>query len=183
MKTLLLILIMFGATVPSIIFAQNNRISVQTGLFHYFFDKTPVLNINYLNKKIKPFNGLFYNSLGIGYQREINEKNAISIAYDLYSETYHNVFPQQLEKAYYYRTYNTINTTYNRNLKLSSQWKFTYGGGIDFRFGEEAVLIYYHPFESSISWRQVRDFGVNIRTGIEYSPLEWLTLYTQLILS
>ena len=74
MKRLLIIFTLFGAIAPNVVSAQNNRLAIQTGLFHYFFDKTPVLNTNYLDKQRKPFSGLFYNSLGIQYQRKINKK-------------------------------------------------------------------------------------------------------------
>ena len=74
MKKLIKICLVIGIVIPITSFAQNNRLAIQTGLFHYFFDKTPVLNTNYLDKQRKPFSGLFYNSLGIQYQRKINKK-------------------------------------------------------------------------------------------------------------
>lgn len=171
---------MFGVVTPNIIFAQNNRISIQTGLFHSFFDKSPILNVYYTNKVFKPFRGLLYNSVGIQYQRNINAKSVISIEYSRYRETYLNVSSNVSAKnVIWQRMYNTFNTTYSRNIELTSKFVFTYGIGLNFRYGEEIFCVQRYDFESAFIRRYLKDLGINIRSGLEYSPLKWLTLYSK----
>lgn len=187
MRAVLIFCIVFGAVAPNTLFAQNNnRLSIQTGLFHCFFDKTPLLNTNYLNKADKPFNGLFYNSLGIQYQRKINSLSSIGIEYSYFYESYWSVYPNLIKNIVPERQINTFNITYSRFIQLVPKLNFTFGGGTSFRFGSEYVVVNYHYFqnygfyEPNVEVRLVRDVGVNIRTGIEYSPLKWLTLYTKI---
>lgn len=178
--------ILLGACASNSIFAQdNNRLSIQTGLFHCFFDKSPILNVNYLNKSEKPFRGLLYNSLGLQYLRKINQLNFVSVEYMMYYETYQNVHPNLLKNVVRLRNYNSFNVTYERNLPIKSNLSFTYGSGVNCRFGYESIVVNYGYFgylngwEPLIEVREVGDVGINLRTGIEYSPLKWLTLYSK----
>ncbi len=93
-------ILVLGAITPSTIFCQSkNSFGIQTGLFHSFFDKSPLLNFNYQNSEYKPFNGLFYNSVGLHYKREIKLNTAISIEYMYYYEEYLNVHPNLLKNV------------------------------------------------------------------------------------
>lgn len=170
---------------PSTIFGQkNNRISIQTGLFHTFFDGSPMLNVNYQNKDTKPFHGLFYNSVGIQYTRTIHANSRISVEYMRYNEMYANASPNLLTNVLYRRETNTFNLHYTRILPLATKLEFTYGGGLNFRHGIESVVVNYYEFpnleghEVLLEPRQENDLGLNIRGGLEYSPFLWLTLYS-----
>lgn len=112
----LLMTIVLGAFAPSTIFSQNNRVSIHSGLFHSFFDGSPILNTNYLNKGNKPFNGLFYNSLGIQYERKLNSKSSLSFEYNYYYEIYENIYPNFLTNTVFKRENNSFNLNYNRIL-------------------------------------------------------------------
>ena len=175
-------LILLGIHASNSIFAQNNnRLSIQTGLFHCFFDGSPILNLKYQNKNIKPFRGALYNSLGVQYLRKISEKDMISLEYAYFYKYYRNAQHDLSKNVVSDRGYNTFNTTYERALSLKSNFTYTYGGGLTYRYGSEYVLINHSNIgcESLLETRNVKDFGVNIRTGIEYSPLKWLTLYSK----
>ena len=185
MYRFLYFLLILGATSPSITFAQNNnRISVQTGLFHSFFDSSPLLNTNYKNKTRGVLNGLFYNSLGIQYSRKLNSESTITIEYMYFYEYYWNVHPNLIKNVITDRNYNTFNLTYERFFPIS-KFNFTFGSGANYRNGSESIVVSYYYlsypgfWESQIEIRTINDFGVNLRVGIEYSPLKWITFYSK----
>lgn len=175
--------VVVGVFSPTTIFSQNNRISIQTGLFHSFFDESPILNVNYPNNG-KLLKGVLYSSFGVQYLRKIGTKNYLSVEYQYYYKHYWNVHPNLLKNVVAQRSYNTFNITYERALSLKHNFTFTYGGGINYRKGNELIAESYGYFSgwgyhSNFESRKVSDWGLNIRTGIEYSPLKWLTLYTK----
>lgn len=184
-RFLLISLIVLGAIASSTVFSQkNNRLTLQTGMFHSFFDESPILNTNYKNKASRPFKGLFYNSLGFQYSRVLNPKSTISIEYMYYYEGYWNVQPNLLKNVVFSRSYNTINVTYERILPFS-KFNITYGGGVNYRNGSESIVVNYYYFgslgfyESLLETRILNDIGLNLRTGIEYKPKPWITFSTK----
>jgi hypothetical protein len=172
MRLLILHLILLGFifTSNSAFSQAKNRIALQTGLFHCFFDGSPLMNLNYSNKAKKPFNGLLINSLGIQYIRKINEKNAIGVEYNSFREEYDkhlNKYPSE-EPIVDNRLFN-----------------FIYGGGINFRSGSEAIIISRGiigiwngtPIYELVEENLIRnDLGLNTFVGIDYTPVKWLTL-------
>lgn len=187
MKKLFLIILVLGAIAPNTTLCQsNNSIMLQSGLFHNFFDGSPMMNTKYANEELGVFNGQLYNSVGLLYARRLNSKNSISFGYLYYSEYYWNVYPNLLKNVVTKRNYNTFNVTYERNLFFNQSFSLTYGSGINYRNGSESVVVNYgyipslNSYESLLEVREINDIGINLRTGFEYSPLKWLTLYTKL---
>jgi len=194
MKLICILFLTLGAFAPSVLLSQNNnRISLQTGLFHTFFDGTAIINPNPTNQAKRIYNykilsnllqGVLNDSRGMSYQRKLNEKSAISIeymslntAYD-YDQVYNNpnIAPVLVSRDLKY-----VNLTYTRNIELSEKFDFVYGGGLNYLWGYERI---YH-YTLLNGWGEPRfygynrnDFGFNLRTGIEYFPLKWLTLFT-----
>ncbi len=163
----------------------KNRITLQTGLFHCFFDGTPMINTNYRNK-YEPFRKLLYSSFGGQFRRQLNTKNAVLLEYMYHKSSYLNVITE-LKNAITEIKYNTINATYERCLPIS-KFNLTYGGGLNYRIGNESILVdylphyndanqvYYEPIKKS---RKLNDFGINMRAGIEYTPSKWLTIFSK----
>ena len=90
MRKLMLFLFVLGALTPSTTFGQGkNRISIQTGLFHCFFDGSTALDVD-SNEGEKTINNLCGGRLndtrGIQYQRLLYNKFAVSIEYTKFSE-------------------------------------------------------------------------------------------------
>ncbi len=183
---------MLGIIVPSVTISQfNNRVSIQSGLFHAFFDGSSIVNKE--RQASSKFNfrdphnylgGYLNDSWGIQFQRKINSKSAISVecmvlaASNDYEEVYNN---SSVKPVMIGRRLNYFNISYIRLLKLSNQFDFIYGGGMNYLWGRE--MMYHYTLWGG--WGEPRfynhyrnDFGFNLRTGIEYSPLRWLTLYT-----
>ncbi len=180
----LLMTILLGFFAPSNIFSQNNRVSIHSGLFHSFFDGSPILNMNYRNKAVKPFNGLFYNSVGIQYERKMNSKTSLSFEYNYYYEIYENIYSNFLTNTVFKRENNTFNVNYNRFFSINDRLDTKYGGGLNYRHGRESVVVGYHEFsyigghEILLEPRFQNDIGINIRGGIDYYALPWLTLFS-----
>ncbi|AEA44401.1 hypothetical protein [Fluviicola taffensis] len=171
--------------VDTIVGKAKNRITIQTGLFHCFFDGTPMVNVNHRNK-YEPFRKLLYSSFGGQFRRQLNTRNAVMLEYMYHTRSYWNVIPE-LKNGVTEIKYNTINATYERCLPLS-QFCFTYGGGLNYRTGSESIVvdylklynyvnqIYYEPVEKN---RKLNDFGINMRAGIEYTPRKCLTVFSK----
>ncbi|MEX1191694.1 MAG: hypothetical protein WED10_12480 [Brumimicrobium sp.] len=176
----------------------KNRITVQTGLFHYYFDQAPILNVNYQSDAgSNPFNGLLLNSLGIKYTRNINTNSFFSVEYNMFEEQYvkhYKTYPLK-EPMVGNRGFSTYNVSYGRILPLNNQFNFVYGGGVNYRRGLEVIIVSNHPLGGSLSGNSeyntplmessvvtvVRnDIGINAFGGIEYTPLKWLTLSTKI---
>lgn len=185
MKKILILIIILGTLVPSIIFCQKNRLSIYTGLFHEYFDGSPMLNINNHSDKSGFLKDRLYNSYGIIYQREINSKSFLSATSNILNREWSYVFSQHLTNVISNRNYISFNINYGRKLPFSEKFNFTYGGGIDYRIGNESIAIWYHyfptvdGFEMHYLSRRLNDIGLNLRTGLEFTPIKWLTLYTK----
>ena len=179
---------------PSILFTQtNNRVSIQTGLFHCFFDGSPILNVNYplKNNKLDIFNGLFLNSVGLEYSRLITQKSFLAINYLSFRQNYNkhtDTYPI-IEPIVGWRYFSTVGLSYSRKMELSTKFDFIYGGGVNFRRGEEAIIISRHPigsfngqtvYELWIENIRRNDIGLNTFVGIDYTPVKWLTLSTKI---
>lgn len=194
MKLVIILIFTLGVLTSSVLFSQdNNRISLQTGLFHCFFDGSPIINSYPTNptKRIKNFKiftnllqGVLNDSRGISYQRKINMKSSISIEYMTlnagysYSVVFNNYTVKPVIAG---RNLKYINLSYSRIIELSEKFNFLYGGGFNYLWGYESI---YH-YTLLNGWGEHRfygyyrnDFGINVRTGIEYTPVKWITLFT-----
>jgi hypothetical protein len=192
MKILLTVIVLFGIFAPNNTFySQKNRISLQAGLFHHFFDETPLFN----NEKVSNtthwrfplyyFGGQFNDSWGIQFQRIINPNSSLSCEYMLYSAVYQPIFTNWVNTGprIHSKRLHKVNITYSRKLTLNKKWKFNYGVGVNSQWGTEKYFLFsgQHSagfFEPHFQNRYRKDFGLNLRTGIEYSPIEQLTLFT-----
>lgn len=194
MKLIRILFLTLGAYAPSVLLSQNNnRISLQTGLFHSFFDGSAIVNSKPTNQAKRIYNykilsnllqGVLNDSRGINYQRKINAKSSISIEYMTlgtdynYNEVINN---SHVKPVVAWRNLKYVNLTYSRLLNLNSKFNFIYGAGFNYVWGRE-VLYHYTAY---YGWGEPRfygyyrkDFGLNLRTGIEYTPIEWITLFT-----
>jgi hypothetical protein len=172
-------------SVPSIVFCQTkNRISVQTGLMHCFFDGSPLINIKYRSKEVKPFQGVLINSVGLRYERKLIEKSSVYLEFMNFFEGYSKTFEEKKTNQVYDRLYNTGTIGYKRFVKFNDMVRFTYGGGLNYRFGQDVITVDYSDFgdlgyESLNKVVKRSDFGINLIGGIEYNPIKWITLYSK----
>jgi hypothetical protein len=173
--------------IPGFSAAQNsNRISLQTGLLHTFFDGSPVMNFAYPNSAKKPFKGLLINSVGVQYRRSINEQSTFSVDVDVFHESYdkHESTYPTYEPMAQSRHFRTLKLNYVRIAPLNAKMDFVYGGGINFRTGSELIMITRGIlaingndtiFEILAKNLGRNDFGLNAFAGIDYTPVNWWT--------
>jgi hypothetical protein len=188
MKLICILFLTLGTCAPSVLLSQNNnRICLQTGLFHSFFDESSIINKKINNFKRVPrnlFGGVLNDSKGFSYQRKINVQSGISFEYMVlntgydYNEVINN---SGVKPVIATRNLKSVNLNYSRILPLCKNFSFVYGGGFNYLWGHEGI---YH-YTAYYGWGEPRfygyyrkDFGLNIRTGIEYTPIKWLTLFT-----
>lgn len=163
---------------------QKNSISLQTGVAHCFFDKTPLINTYFFDKTPSSTYRLFYNSIGISFEHKLTAKSNFSISYDYYNEIYHSVFKTFQTNAVFQRNTNTLKFAYHQFYPLGSHFSFKYGGGLNYRLGQESVVVGYHQFgilnayEINLESRFQSDFGLSLSGGIEYQPTPWLKLFS-----
>lgn len=163
---------------------------MQTGLFHNFFDDSPIMNTDYPNNAKKPFNGLLINSVGIQYERKIHRNGVLMIGYESFRESYDkhsNMYPIK-EPIVGNRFFSTFRINYYRFIPFKPNLNFIYGGGINFRHGSEEIIItrgvigYFNndpniPIYELMVENLIRnDPGLNVFAGIDYTPINWLTL-------
>lgn len=201
MRILQILMITLGVVYsPSVIFSQSgetseikkNRVSIQTGLFHYFFDKAPILNVNYREFQGEPrtgvFNQLFISSVGIRYHRSLNKQNKLGVEIMSFRNTYwkhSTIFPNgdfsdPPVPLVYYRRFLTINIDYSRVIFSLPKINLNVGGGISYRRGGETIIVNKGLFGPHLTGSTKNDIGLNIFGGIEYNPLEWFTIYSKI---
>src|SRR5690554_6121289 len=179
-----LFILLFGLLASDITIAQKNRLSLYSGLFHNYFDGSPMLNINYHSDEWGILKNRFYSSFGIAFQRELNTKSVIYSEIDYRTNNMSSVIADLNTNAIYGREYMALNVGYIRSCKIFENLDIIYGGGINFRRGYESIVVSYGKFigfdtyHPNLISRNVNDFGLNIKTGIEYTPVKWLTLYS-----
>lgn len=183
-----------GVFTPINASAQNkNRIAIHSGVFHSFFDNSPILNTQYpwKNNDLDIFNGLFLNSSGVTYSRLLNAKSNLSFGFTSFRQNYNKYFKKYpiIKPVIGWRYFTTLNFEYTRNSQLSDKFNFIYGGGINYRHGEEGIIITAHAiftlngyviYEQMIENVRRNDFGINTFLGVELTPRKWLTIFTKI---
>lgn len=189
MKWFLIIFFSFGVTAPRIIFSQTkNRISIQTGLFHSLFDQTPLINNepNEAKKKLNNlFGGVLLDSKGIQYQRSINSESIFSIEImDLSADYFTGELSSKTGPFVLSRNIKTINVSFFKRTEFTKKVHFIYGGGLNYRWGYERIYLYSNwagwGWEPRFYGYYRNDYGLNIRSGFEFQPIEFITLYTNI---
>ena len=190
MRKILILTILLGVYAPSnILFAQKNRISLQQGMFNYFFDKkvplynkiqTSIPNGNLLSP-LSYFGGHFNDSWGTQYRRVINNKSSISTELSIYKTSYQPIYTNwtsgprlQVERR------RKINISYYRTMQIKNKWNFNYGAGVNTQWGQDRwyIMSTWNGLEPHYMYYKRKDFGLNVRTGFDYSPIKQLTIFS-----
>jgi hypothetical protein len=181
---------LLGIIVPSnALFAQKNRISLQQGMFNYFFDMDiPLYNkektTNLFNNWRYPpdhFGGHFNDYLGVQYKRIINDKSSVSVEYMHYSGVYQPLYTNWTSGPRIKNEKRTkLNLSYYRTVQIKNKWHYNYGAGVNTQWGQDVwyLLSTWGGLEPHYMYYKRNDFGLNIRTGFEYSPIRQLTFFS-----
>jgi hypothetical protein len=154
----------------------NNRLSFQTGLFHYFFDDSRLMNTGkYQWLKLpasKP--SAFNSSFSVNYQYQLPTKRLVNFEISNYKKGY--VYPTSDPDLFKvkFRSNRDLNVCFLTAKTLQPKLNLCYGAGPSMRFS------FYYQDTASISQASL---GANSRISLEYSPVKWLTLFTQMQLA
>jgi len=171
------------------LFGQSeNSIFFQTGMFHLFFDKTPVINTHKMvhgNAPQNMFGGYLNDSWGIMYERHISGKSYISAEYmNLDTKYFTGDLLTQSKPFVIARSIKIINLNYNRKVPIYKSTYLVFGSGINYIWGtgqlflENSCTVF--GCNSNILRYKLSDIGLNFRVGIEYDILDWLTIYSNI---
>jgi hypothetical protein len=179
MRTTLIFAFILQCSIQCPLYAQSkNQLSIQTGLFHSFLDGGPLMNVG----KYRTASNIFLESYGLQYQRKLNQSQFLAVNLSGYSNYYRWLDADYSKVLRSDQSYVALNGTFSNSIALSKKIDFLYGGGIDFR------LIYSHLDTISLNSSPTMKFyfegrqlqiGAHGRVGLSYSPLTWLTVYTQ----
>lgn len=174
----LFLLTAFGFFIPNAVFSQKkNRISLQSGLVNCFFDGSPIIN----KPRVVDF---LFDAKGFELMRRI-KKSQISFEYMKFNTTYQyklNFGQANAPAQYMWKQLDFITVFYNRELLMGTHWSFQYGSGATYTWGD--VALHHYAFdlgfwsESFDSGYISRDIGLNLKAGIEYTPIKWVTIYS-----
>jgi len=117
----------------------------------------------------------------------INNKSSVSVEFMVLNAAYMTILPlnNKINPTVMTRKLKTINACYLRNISLKNQFSFVFGGGVFYRWGLEEIYITNSwtgngYWEANINGYYRNDFGFNTRIGIEYTPIKWITLYSNI---
>jgi len=180
-------LIILGALcAPSILLAQSkNRITIQTSLIHCFFDNSPLMNLKYPSKDIKPLKGILLSSVGLCYSRNIKPDFQLSFEAMYFYVGYRKAIIEEINGQAISRGYLTFNLTADKFINFSKKNYFTYGAGLGYRHGDESIGVAYGEIAPGINEVLVelckrRDLGITGFAGYEYRPYSFLSLFAKI---
>lgn len=169
--------------------AQLNSLRFQSGLVHCFFDGTPLINgypKNYHESQ------LLYKSFGLEYQRIL--KNQIRLQADLsYFVHMYRFYDKMIvingvsDSSFIdiQRVFADLQFSFLRNKSLNKNLAFQYGIGPTLRIGSylydsEDINTVPNTKDPGMS---CLDIGMNSKAELAYTPVKWLTLFSQVNLA
>ena len=156
----------------------QHQIGIQSGAFHYFFDNVPVKTIN---------DGGFKNfSHGLQYQYEQTSQRLITAQVNIFGNYREWSTATPNLNVIDSRTINEINVTFSRQKKLAKHFDWNYGLGPTLRrqyFVIDTFNVNSNPLNLNFYQSNQLQFGLKSQATVTYTPLKWLTLYSQLNLS
>lgn len=180
-------IIFLFSVASSLLFGQKaNQISIQTGIFHFKFNHTPILNtrkIQYGNNPQNMFGGYLNDSWGLKYERKITKKSFISFSFMKMKTEYYSGSSLKLEHPTLLRgETKLINLSYSRKVQLIKKLRLFYGAGLNYFWGKESLYLksycnIYGCGSYDLTCKR-NDIGINVQAGIEYQILDWLVVYS-----
>lgn len=162
------IIIFFSLSVYFQTFAQENRISFQTGTLHCFFD----------GSKVKAQN----TSFGLQYQGKTKRKHDYSLEFMHYYHPYENSYNSGL-----YLSGNLRNVDLNMSFlglrSISKNFQFRFGAGPSIRISHyelDSIILPFSLIDGDYYYAIQLKGGINGRLSLEYQPVKGLTFFTQL---
>jgi hypothetical protein len=156
----------------------QHQISVQSGALHYFFDNVPLKTIN--------DGGLKNLSLGLQYQYKQASQRLITAQVNIFGNYREWATETPDINVIDSRTINELNVTFSRQKKLTKHFDCNYGLGPTLRrqyFVIDTFNVNADPLNLNFYQSNQLQFGLKGQATATYTPIKWLTLYSQLNLS
>lgn len=123
----------------SISFAQEarigkNTIGINTGIVHYYGDKSALMNTN-LNEHAS---GLFQNSFGVEYRRNLKSGLFLNASYSHLNQKFNYEF-RNLEDITKNRSFNTFSVGLQKEVASFGKFHLNVGAELNYRQGESFV--------------------------------------------
>ncbi|MEY5001051.1 MAG: hypothetical protein RLZZ211_1087 [Bacteroidota bacterium] len=182
MKCITLTLLLF--VIQSTTFAQQNSLRLQSGLVHCSFDGTPMFNMKGENHSENQF---LYASFGLGYQRKFANQIKMQTDLSVYGHSFQTVDRMQIFDDHTYPIYSFMAKSFSdlqfcflKTIPVSKAVSFQYGLGPTLRWA-------YYDYSPPVSIPSCLgpdainslDIGANVRAEIAYTPVKWLTVFSQ----
>lgn len=162
------IIIFFSLSLYFQTFAQDDRISFQTGTLHCFFD----------GSKVKAQN----TSFGLQYQGKTKRQYTYSLEFMHYYHPCENSYNSGL-----YLRGNLRNIDFNLSFlglrSIGENFQFRFGAGPSMRMSYyelDSIVLPFNLVEGDFYYGIQLKGGVNGRLALEYQPVKGLTIFTQL---
>lgn len=156
---------------------SKHAISIQSGLFHSYFDRTPLMNFNYTSRDQGIFHGVFLGSNGLSYSYALNKKSSISIEATRLARYYEKYRYNYQMGDVARRVLNTFCLKYNRNVALTEKTQFIYGAGVSYRYGFEEVHYGSAPFHYTYQPNQF-NLGLTTVAGLQFQLNKRFSIYS-----
>lgn len=171
------IIILFGTILAQNIFAQDRTISVHYDPMHYFFFENDIYSKRTdTDLSHVPFYNLVPKAFGIEYTKGLNEKSRLGIELNYFRNFYNQHYQGKVHSPVIgYHHWLTLGVNYSREKLLSDKFNFRFGGGVNYRYGWENIIIARIPltqfggFEILSESGLKSDFGINAFGQIDYS--------------
>lgn len=177
MRTTLIFALILECSIQCPLYAQSkNQLSIQTGLFHSFLDGGPLMNIG----KYRTASNIFLESYGLQYQRKLNQTQFFAVNLSGYANYCFWEGDDASKIIRSNRSYLALRGTLSNSKSLSKKIDLLYGAGIDFRviYSFQDTINSSEPIEYYYEGTQFQ-IGAHGQVGLSYTPVTWLTLYTQ----
>lgn len=152
----------------------QHQISIQTGAFNYFFDNVPLQTDN------------DQLSLGLQYQYQQTSSRLITAQVNIFGNYREWSTATPDLNVIDSRTIGELNVTFSRQRKLAKNFGWNYGLGPTLRnqyFIIDTFNVNANPLNLNFYQSHHLQFGVNGQAALTFTPIKWLTLYSQLKLS
>ena len=177
MRTTLIFALILQCSIQCPLFAQTkNQLSIHTGLFHSFLDGGPLMNVG----QYRTASNIFLESYGLQYQRKLNQSQFLAVNLSGYATGCFWEAEDDSEVVRSSRSYASLSGTLSNSKSLSKKIDLLYGAGIDFRviYSFQDTINSSEPIEYYYEGTQFQ-IGAHGQLGLSYTPVTWLTLYTQ----
>lgn len=156
---------------------SKHSISLQSGIFHSYFDQTPLMNFNYTSKDQGIFHGVFLGSNGLNYSYGLNQRSNVSLEAIRLASNYQKYRYDYQMGDVAKRVLITFCIKYNRETAITEKTQFIYGAGVSYRKGFEEIHLGPTPWQYS---SQINQFNLGLTTllGLQHQLNKSFSIYS-----